>query len=91
MLNERGEDITAMIELDVPQAELMDRLLKRGQLSGRADDNEETIQKRLKVYAEQTMPLKDWYEKEGKRCYINGLGELDRIFGDIVAAIEARM
>lgn len=91
MLNERGEDITAMIELDVPQAELMDRLLKRGQLSGRADDNEETIQKRLKVYAEQTLPLKDWYEKEGKRCYINGLGELDRIFGDIVAAIEARM
>ena len=91
MLNERGQDVTAMIELDVPEEELMDRLLKRGQMSGRADDNEETIKKRLVVYNEQTSPLKEWYKKEGKHCYINGSGELDRIFADIVAAIEARM
>ena len=91
MLNERGQDVTAMIELDVPEEELMDRLLKRGQMSGRADDNEETIKKRLVVYNEQTSPLKEWYKKKGKHCYINGSGELDRIFADIVAAIEARM
>lgn len=91
MLNERGQDVTAMIELDVPEDELMDRLIKRGQMSGRADDNEETIKKRLVVYNEQTSPLKEWYKKEGKHCYINGLGELDRIFADIVAAIEARI
>ena len=91
MLNERGQDVTAMIELDVPEDELMTRLLLRGQLSGRADDNEETIKKRLVVYGEQTSPLKEWYKNDGKHCYINGSGELDRIFADIVAAIDSKM
>lgn len=91
LLNERGQDVTAMIELDVPEDELMGRLLKRGQLSGRADDNEETIKKRLVVYNEQTSPLKEWYKNDGKHCYINGLGELDRIFADIVSAIESKI
>ena len=88
MLNERGQDVTAMIELDVPEDELMTRLIKRGQLSGRADDNEETIKKRLVVYNEQTSPLKEWYKNEGKHCYINGLGDLDRIFADIGKAFD---
>ncbi|MBE6308503.1 MAG: adenylate kinase [Bacteroidales bacterium] len=91
MLAAREQEVTAMIELDVPEEELMTRLIKRGQESGRADDNEVTIKKRLVVYHDQTAPLKEWYEKEGKRCYINGLGELDRIFADIVAAIDARI
>jgi adenylate kinase len=91
MLGERGQDVVAMIELDVPEDELMSRLLLRGQLSGRADDNEETIKKRLVVYNEQTSPLKEWYKKEGKHCYINGSGELDRIFADIVEAIDSKM
>ena len=91
MLNERGQDVTAMLELDVPEDELMTRLLKRGQESGRADDNEETIKKRLVVYREQTSPLKEWYKNDGKHCYINGLGELDRIFADIVVAIDSKM
>lgn len=91
MLNERGQDVVAMIELDVPEDELMTRLLKRGQESGRADDNEETIKKRLVVYNEQTSPLKEWYKNDGKHCYINGLGGLDRIFADIVAAIDSKM
>ena len=91
MLNARGEDVTAMIELDVPEEELMTRLQLRGQASGRADDNEETIKKRLVVYNEQTSPLKEWYKNDGKHCYINGLGELDRIFADIVAAIDSKI
>lgn len=91
ILNERGQDVTAMIELDVPEDELMDRLLKRGLASGRADDNEATIQKRLVVYREQTSPLKEWYKNEGKHCYIDGLGDLDRISADIFAAIDARI
>ena len=91
ILEERGQKVTAMIELDVPEEELMDRLIKRGQESGRADDNEETIKKRLVVYREQTAPLKEWYKNDGKHCYINGLGELDRIFADIVAAIESKI
>ena len=91
LLNARGQDVTAMIELDVPEDELMTRLLKRGELSGRADDNEETIKKRLVVYKEQTSPLKEWYKNDGKHCYINGFGELERIFADIVLAIDSRI
>ena len=88
MLAERGHGVAAMIELEVPEDELMARLIKRGQESGRSDDNEETIKKRLDVYHSQTAPLIEWYEKEGIRHHIDGLGDLDRIFGDICAVID---
>jgi adenylate kinase len=88
MLEERGHRIAAMIELDVPEEELMSRLIKRGQESGRSDDNAETIKKRLDVYHNQTSPLIEWYEKEGIRHHINGLGALDRIAGDIQQVID---
>lgn len=88
MLAERGHQVAAMIELDVPEEELMKRLLERGLRSGRSDDNEETIQKRLGVYHSQTSPLIAWYEKEGLRHQIDGLGELDRIFADICQVID---
>jgi len=89
MLDERGDKVAAMIELDVPEEELMNRLILRGQQSGRADDNEETIKKRLVVYHSQTQPLIEWYKKEGIHYHINGLGELDRIFADICEVIDS--
>lgn len=89
MLDERGHKIAAMIELDVPEDELMTRLIKRGQESGRSDDNAETIKKRLDVYHNQTSPLIDWYKKENIHNHINGLGELDRIFADVCAVIDS--
>ena len=89
MLAERGDKVAAMIELDVPEDELMKRLLLRGQMSGRADDNEETIKKRLVVYHQQTQPLIEWYSKEGLHYHIDGLGELDRIFADICAVVDS--
>ncbi len=88
MLAERGTEVSVMLNLDVPEAELMDRLIKRGQISGRADDNEETIKKRLVVYQEQTSPLIEWYQKEGKHTHIQGSGELEKIFADICEAID---
>ena len=89
MLAERGHKVAAMIELDVPEDELMTRLIKRGQESGRSDDNAETIKKRLDVYHNQTAPLIEWYKGEGIHHHINGLGELPRIFGDICSVIDA--
>ncbi len=89
MLDERGHKVAAMIELDVPEDELMTRLIKRGQQSGRADDNEETIKKRLAVYHNQTAPLVEWYKQEGIHNHIDGLGSLERIFGDIAEVIDA--
>ena len=88
MLSERGDKVAAMLELDVPEDELMKRLVLRGQQSGRADDNEETIKKRLTVYHQQTMPLIEWYKQEGLHHHIDGLGELERIFGDICSVID---
>lgn len=89
MLAKRGHKVAAMIELDVPEDELMTRLIKRGQESGRSDDNEETIRKRLGVYHSQTQPLIEWYKAEDLHHHINGLGELDRIFADICKVIDA--
>lgn len=88
MLGKRGHKIAAMIELDVPEEELMTRLVKRGKESGRSDDNEETIKKRLDVYHNQTAPLIDWYKKEAIHNHIVGFGELDRIFGDVCKVID---
>ena len=88
MLATRGHNVAAMIELDVPEEELMKRLILRGQQSGRSDDNEETIKKRLNVYHGQTAPLIDWYKREGIHNHIQGLGELDRIFADICAVVD---
>ena len=88
MLAERGHEVAAMIELYVPEDELMKRLLHRGELSGRSDDNEETIKKRLDVYHNQTSPLIDWYAKEGIRYHVEGLGTVDEIFQRISTIIE---
>lgn len=88
MLNERGQDVSVMLDLDVPETELIERLIKRGQESGRADDNMETIKKRLVVYNEQTSPLKDYYKTEGKYQHINGVGTMEAIFAEIASAID---
>lgn len=88
MLQERGQEVSVMLDLDVPEDELMVRLVKRGKDSGRADDNEETIKKRLVVYNTQTSPLKEWYKKDGKYCHIKGHGKMEDVFADIVTAVE---
>lgn len=88
MLAERGQEVSVMIDLEVPEDELMARLIKRGQASGRADDNEETIKKRLDVYHTQTAPLIDWYKNELKYQHINGLGTMEVIFADVCSAVD---
>ena len=88
MLAERGQDVSVMVDLEVPEDELMVRLIKRGKDSGRAHDNEETIKKRLHVYHSQTAPLIDWYKNEKKYQHINGLGTMEGIFAEICEAID---
>ena len=88
MLSQRGHAVAAMIELDVPDDELTQRLLKRGEVSGRSDDNAETIRERLAVYHRQTEPLMQWYDREGIRHQVVGLGSIDEIFGHISEVID---
>ena len=89
MLAERNQNVNIMLDLDVPEDELTTRLIKRGKESGRADDNEETIKKRLTVYHSQTAPLIDWYKNEKLYAHINGLGNLETITAEICKAIDA--
>ncbi|MCQ2266699.1 MAG: adenylate kinase [Bacteroidaceae bacterium] len=89
MLAERGTAVSAMLELNVPDEELMTRLIERGKTSGRADDNAETIAARLKVYHTQTKPLADWYEAEGLRHAVCGTGSLEDINAALCAVIDA--
>lgn len=88
MLEKRGQKVSAVVSLDVEEAELVDRLLKRGQLSGRSDDNEETIKSRLDVYRNQTSPLKEHYNKQGKLHSIHGMGKVEEIFDRITKAVD---
>lgn len=62
---------------------------RRGKTSGRADDNEETIRKRLDVYHAQTSPLAAWYEGDGKRHAIKGYGDIQEINDALCAVIDA--
>ena len=88
MLAKRGTEVAGMLELDVPEEMLMERLINRGKTSGRADDNAETIKKRLDVYSAQTSPLIEWYEKEGKRHAVKGYGALEEINAALCAVID---
>ncbi len=88
MLEKHGEDIDAVISLEVEEEKLIDRLLKRGQISGRTDDNRETIESRLKVYHSQTEPLKGFYRAKGVLKDIEGDGSIDDIFGSIEKEID---
>ena len=88
LLAEKGTSITFMLALEVEEEELRKRLLLRGKDSGRADDQDPAvIQKRIDVYNGETMPVKDFYTAQGKYKGINGIGEIDAIFGALCSAI----
>ena len=89
LLADRGTKIDAVVGLEVPEDELIKRILLRGQMSGRSDDNEETARKRLETYHKQTSPLKAYYEEQGKYRAINGLGSIDDIFQSISDTLDS--
>ena len=88
MLAERGTEVSAVLQLEVPEEMLTERLLNRGKTSGRADDNAETIRKRLEVYHSQTAPLAAWYTVEGKLHAIKGYGALEEINAALCGVID---
>ncbi len=90
MLSNLNKEVTILIDLQVDNKELINRLLKRGETSGRCDDNLETIQKRLKVYETKTAPVSDFYKNKNKYAVINGIGTIDEIFGRISCVIDSK-
>ncbi|MDE7096534.1 MAG: adenylate kinase [Muribaculaceae bacterium] len=91
ILSEMGQNLTGVIGLEVPEEELVARMLKRGAETGRADDNIETILNRLNVYHNQTEPLKEHYQGKGNYIMIDGLGNVDDIFSSIASEIDNRI
>jgi adenylate kinases len=88
MLKEKEIDITIVLNLSVDEEELVQRLLKRGELGGRCDDNEKIIKNRLAVHREQTEPLKEYYRKRGKLFSVKGSGTIEDIFDNIADALD---
>jgi adenylate kinase len=84
------KEVTILIDLHVDNQELIDRLLKRGETSGRSDDNMETIKKRLEVYKSKTAPVSDFYKKKNKYAAVDGMGTIDEIFGRISNIIDSK-
>jgi adenylate kinase len=88
MLGERGEALDAVVSIEVPDELVVDRLLKRAEIEGRADDNRETIKHRLAVYYSQTEPLKEYYRNRRLLRPVNGVGAVDAVFARITEALS---
>jgi adenylate kinase len=90
LLQRQGTSVTAMLALEVPEAELKARLLERGKTSGRPDDaNPEVIQKRIDVYNAETAPVQAYYEAQGKFIGIPGVGTVEEITHRLKTALDA--
>lgn len=90
IMNGNGTPVNVMLSLEVPDEELVKRLLLRGKESGRADDsNESVIRNRINVYKAQTAVVADYYKPQGKFHAINGLGTIDEIFDRLCKEIDS--
>ena len=82
LLNDNGTPISGMLCLKVEKQELINRLLSRGKVSGRSDDqNESIIENRINVYSEKTLPLIEYYQPQGKHYDVDGMGSIEDIAG----------
>ena len=89
LLESKNAPILGMFALQVPDEELEKRLLERGKTSGRADDQDiKKIKNRLQVYKDETMPVAEYYKKQGKYEAVHGVGEIDEIFSNLCSSIE---
>lgn len=82
-----GERIDAVVSLVVDPDVLVARLLERARIEGRADDNEDTIRRRMEVYAGQTAPLLFHYENRGVLVEVEGTGSVDDVRCRMLAAV----
>ncbi|MGO3306366.1 MAG: adenylate kinase family protein, partial [Sphingobacterium sp.] len=83
-----GEQITGVVALDVTEEELKQRIAKRQELSGRADDAADKLTKRIEEYFNKTVHVLPYYEGQGKLSKVNGIGEIETIFDDLTAIID---
>jgi len=92
LLELKGLSINVMLALDVSEEELVKRLVKRGETSGRPDDsNEQVIRTRIHEYNKKTSAVADHYKKVNKVTLVKGEGSIDNIFKSLTKEIDTRM
>lgn len=87
LMNNLLKPTTVLINLQVPERVLINRLLTRGMTSGRSDDNLETIKQRLEVYEAKTAPVHEFYRKLNKYAAVDGNGSVEEVLAEIVEAV----
>ena len=89
ILAKNGLKVDIMVDIHVPEEELVRRILLRGKDSGRADDaSEEVIRGRLDVYHKQTAVVAEYYSAQGKYASVDGVGTMDEVFARIAEVID---
>lgn len=83
-----GQPISGVIALDVSEEELTKRIAKRAEISGRADDAADKLQKRIEEYFHKTIHVLPYYEAKGNLSKVNGIGEIEEIFSNITSIID---
>ena len=92
LMMDNGTPIDMMLALSVDEAELLERLLKRGKISSRPDDqNPEKIKNRFVVYKRETTPVAEFYKAQGKLFNIEGVGDIEAIFARLTETIDANV
>ena len=87
LLERIGQPMDRAVQLDVDTELLIERIAGRAQAEGRADDNPESVRKRLAIYGEQTAPVVENYRQHGLLTVVDGIGTLDEVFTRILEAI----
>jgi len=88
LLEEEGRSLTAVLFIDVPDGAIVERLVKRAALEGRADDTPETVAARLRVYREKTEPLAELFRGQGLFHRIDGDRPVEAVAADVLAAVN---
>jgi adenylate kinase len=92
MLKSKGTEVSLLLSLKVEDAEIINRIVKRGASSGRTDDTDpEIIQNRINTYKSQTTPVADYYAKSGKTKEVVGVGTVDEIFASLCSEIDSML
>ncbi|MGA7297150.1 MAG: adenylate kinase [Rhodanobacteraceae bacterium] len=87
LLQRLGQPLDAVVELQVPAERIIERTRKRFEAEGRADDEPETVRKRLEVFSKQTAPVVDFYRRHGQLQEVDGVGSIEEVYDRIMAVL----
>ena len=88
LLERLGQPVDEALQIDVDEEQVVQRIAKRAELEGRSDDTEETVRNRLRVYAEQTAPVVDYYARKGVLSRVLGDGTIEDVFQRIRGVLQ---